>query len=126
MSNTRAASASLVNRRAGKGKKKAVTTDISHRYTQVRRGAVKILSTRQTDMLCRKILLSSSIAKVSLLPKVTQAFFFSCMGQTTMQHASFGFRIRNSAPPRPLTHSLFHWVMMASIWAQLSFFFFSS
>lgn len=49
-------------------------------------------------------------------------YFFSCTGHTPRRAASFCFCIRNTTPPGPVTHSLFHWVMMGSIWTQLYFF----
>lgn len=44
-------------------------------------------------------------------------------GAYTTQSASFCFCIRNTTSPGPVTHSLFHWVMMGSIWTQLFIFF---
>lgn len=95
-----------------------------------KRGAVKISSTWQTDMLCRKKY--SCLAPLPRLPssqtlpgaKSHSSIFLH--GAYTTQSASLCFCTRNTTPPGPVTHSLFHWVMMGSIWAQLYFFFFFS
>lgn len=92
-----------------------------------KRETVKILSTWQTDMLCRKTLLSGSAAKASLQPnavwcqKSLKHFFppSACCTGHTPRRAPRSASASEILAHLDHWHIQFHWVMMGSIWAQL-------